>query len=208
VLNLCYRSGKVHLILGFRAPRDFIFREELAQLEARNANVSVTVAMSKPGDAPWSGAVGRIDRALLASAVPEIASRRAHICGPPPMMMDAVKAALVGLGVPETHIKTEAFGTVKRDPTAKGAASTEIAGQVVFQTSDTTAPVPVGATILEAADEAGVFIDNACRSGTCGSCRVKLLSGSVRMAVEDSLTEGDKAEGYILACQAQARGDV
>jgi ferredoxin-NADP reductase/Fe-S-cluster-containing hydrogenase component 2 len=200
-------SGKVHLILGFRTPRDFIFREELAQLEARNANLSVTVAMSKSGDAPWSGAVGRIDRALLASAVPEIASRRAHICGPPPMM-DAVKAALVGLGVPETHIKTEAFGTVKRDPTAKGAASTEIAGRVVFQASDTTAPVPVGATILEAADEAGVFIDNACRSGTCGSCRVKLLSGSVRMAVEDSLTEGDKAEGYILACQAQPRGDV
>jgi len=198
VLNLCYRSGKVHLILGFRAPRDIIFREELAQLEARNANLSVTVAMSKPGDEPWSGAVGRIDRALLASAVPDIASRRAHICGPPPMM-DAVKAALVGL---------EAFGTVKRDPTAKGAASTEIAGQVVFQTSDTTAPVPVGATILEAADEAGVFIDNACRSGTCGSCRVKLVSGSVRMAVEDSLTEGDKAEGYILACQAQIRGDV
>lgn len=200
-------SGKVHLILSFRTPRDFIFREELAELEARYANLRVTVVMSRRGDETWSGAVGRIDAALLASAVPDIASRRAHICGPPPMM-DAVKAALIGLGVREPHIKTEAFGTVKRDPTAKGAASTEIAGQVVFQVSDTTAPVPVGATILEAADEAGVFIDNACRSGTCGSCRVKLVSGSVRMAVEDSLTEGDKAEGYILACQAQIRGDV
>ena len=86
--------------------------------------------------------------------------------------MEAVKAALVGLCVPETQLKTEAFGTVKRDPTAKGAASIEVAGKVVFRTSDTTAPVPVGATILDAADEAGVFIDNACRSGTCGSCRV------------------------------------
>jgi ferredoxin len=123
-------------------------------------------------------------------------------------MMEAVKAALIGLGVPETQIKTEAFGTVKRDPTAKSAASTGIAGKVVFQTSDTTATVPVGATILDAADEAGVFIDNACRSGTCGSCRVKLLSGSVRMAVQDALTEQDKAEGYILTCQAKIRGDV
>jgi hypothetical protein len=35
-----------------------------------------------------------------------------------------------------------------------------------------------------------------------------LLSGSVRMAVEDALTEQDKAEGYILACQAKIRGDV
>jgi ferredoxin len=123
-------------------------------------------------------------------------------------MMDATKGALVELGVPDAQIRTEAFGTVKRDPRAKGAAPTEVAGKVVFQTSDTTAPVPLEATILDAADEAGVFIDNACRSGTCGSCRVRLVSGSVRMAVEDALTEEDKAEGYILACQAKIRGDV
>ena len=39
----------------------------------------------------------------------------------------------------------------------------------------------LGATILDAAEEAGVLIDNACRSGTCGSCRIRLLSGSVSM---------------------------
>src|SRR5262249_12381508 len=199
--------GKVHLILGFRVPRDFIFREELAELEARNPNLSVTVAMSRPGDEPWLGVTGRIDAALLASALPDIATRRTHICGPPPMM-DAVKAALVGLGVPEAKIKTEASGTAKRDPTAKGAASIEVAGKVVFRASDTTATAPANATVLDAADEAGIFIDNACRSGTCGSCRVKLVSGSVRMAVEDALTKEDKAEGYILACQAKIRGDV
>ena len=68
--------------------------------------------------------------------------------------------------------------------------------------------MPVDATILDVADEAGVFIDNACRSGTCASCRVKLLSGNVKMAVEDALTEEGKAEGYILACQARISGDV
>ncbi len=200
-------SGKIYLILGFQSPRDFIFQEELAQLQARNANLGVTVTMSGPGDEPWSGTVGHIDAGLLTAAVPDIAKRRAHLCGPPPMM-DAVKAALVGLGVPDAQIKTEAFGTVKRDPTAKGTASSEIAGNVSFQVSDTIAPVPVGATILDAADEAGVFIDNACRSGTCGSCRVKLVSGNVRMAVEDALTEEDKAGNYILACQAEIGSDV
>lgn len=91
-------SGKIYLILSFQAPRDFIFREELAELQARNANLGVTVTMSRPGDEPWSGGVGRIDGMMLASAVPDIASRRVHICGPPPMM-DAVKAALVALSV-------------------------------------------------------------------------------------------------------------
>src|SRR5262249_39943902 len=110
--------GRVYLILGFRTPHDFIFRKEIAELEARNPNLGVTVVMSRRGEEPWSGAAGHIDAALLAQAVPDIATRQAHICGPPPMM-DDVKAALLELGVPCTQIKTEAFGTVKRDPTAK-----------------------------------------------------------------------------------------
>ena len=123
-------------------------------------------------------------------------------------MMDAVKAALLALGAPEGNVRTEAFGTVTRDPTVKGPRSGTIAGNVVFQASDTTAPVPTNATILDVADEVGVFIDCACRSGTCASCRVKLLSGQVDMPVEDALTDQDRAEGYILACQAIVRGDV
>lgn len=198
--------GKVSLLLGFRTPRDFIFREELEQLKGRNPNLNVIVTMSNPGDEAWSGKRGRIDAAMLES-LKDIATCRAHICGPP-SMMDAVKGALVGLGLPEHQVRTEAFGTVTRDPTAKGARSTDIAGKVVFQASDTSAPVPVDATLLDVADEVGVFIDNACRSGTCASCRVKLLSGNVTMAVQDALTDEDKTEGYILACQAKIHGDV
>lgn len=200
-------SGIVHLIVGFRTTDDFIFRDELAELEARNPNLRITVTMSQPQGEVWSGRKGQIDAALLAQAVPDVRSQRAHICGPP-AMMDGVKSALVGLGVPEGQIRTEAFGTVKRDPTAKGGASTTIAGKVFFQASSITAPVYAGSTILDAADEAGVFIDNGCRSGTCGSCRVKLASGAVRMSAEDALTREDKAEGYILACQAEIDGDV
>jgi ferredoxin-NADP reductase/Fe-S-cluster-containing hydrogenase component 2 len=199
--------GKVHLILGFRSPRDFIFRQEIADLQARNTNLSVTVVMSRPDNEPWPGATGHIDAELLTSAVPEIACQRVHLCGPP-AMMEGVKAALLGLGVPASQIKTEAFGTIKRNPQADAARSAQISGRVEFQASNTTAPVPEDATILDAADAAGVFIDNACRSGSCGSCRVKLIAGACKMAVEDALTEQDKAEGYILACQAKIRGDV
>src|SRR6516225_6917162 len=199
--------GQVSLILGFRTPRDFIFRHEIAQLESQNPNLSVTVTMSKPGAESWSGPVGRIGAALLASAVSDIAKRRVHICGPAEMM-EATKTALLELGVASAKIKTEAFGTVKRNPRAKGSASSEIAGKVVFRTSQTTADVRADETILDAADGAEVFIDNACRSGTCGSCRVRLFSGRVTMAVEDALTTRDKVDGCILACQAKVSGDV
>src|SRR5262249_26214239 len=144
----------------------------------------------------WSGSCGRIDAGLLTSALRDTAKCRAHVCGPP-SMMDAVKGTLLALGVHESQIRTEAFGTLTCNPTAQGARSDAIAGKTVFQASDTIAPAPVDATILDVADATGIFIDNACRSGTCASCRVKLLSGDVSMAVEDALTDQDKAEGYI-----------
>jgi len=163
--------------------------------------------MRRSDEKSWSGAVGRIDAALLASAAPKLTADRVHICGPEEMM-ETTKAILLELGVPRERIKTEAFGTVKHSPVAKRGSPTETAGKVVFQTSETTAIVRSDETILDAADNADVSIDNACRSGTCGSCRIKLLLGKVTMGVEDALTREDKADGYILACQAKIQGDV
>jgi ferredoxin-NADP reductase len=199
--------GKVSLILGFRSPRDFIFREELEAIRARYPNLSVTVTMSNPGEEPWNGKIGRIDGTLLSLAAPGIASSRAHVCGPPSMMI-SVKASLLELGVHETQIKTEAFGTVARIPAARNGRSADIAGTVTFRASDISVPAPPDATILDVAEQAGVLIDNACRSGTCASCRIRLISGNVSMEVEDALTSEDKSEGYILACQAKIRSDI
>jgi ferredoxin len=44
--------------------------------------------------------------------------------------------------------------------------------------------------------------------GTCGTCRVKLLSGQVTMAIEEGLEPGDKEKNIILACQAKSAGNV
>jgi ferredoxin len=63
-------------------------------------------------------------------------------------------------------------------------------------------------SLLDVADEAKVFLDSACRSGSCGTCMVRLKSGEVRMAIEDALSKGEKEDGYILACQAEPKGDV
>jgi ferredoxin len=65
-----------------------------------------------------------------------------------------------------------------------------------------------GNTVLDAAESIGVPIDFQCRSGICGTCRCKLLSGSVMMAARDALSDADEAEGYILACQARATEDL
>jgi ferredoxin len=63
-------------------------------------------------------------------------------------------------------------------------------------------------TVLELAESQGIAIAYDCRSGVCGQCKTRLLSGSVAMAAEDALDPLDRANGVILACQARCRDDV
>ena len=207
-------AGDIYLIYGVHAPQDIIFREELAHLEHRHPNLRVVVTVSHPEGTDWAGPSGRITKELIAKSVPDLASRYVHLCGPV-SLMEAVKKELTALGVPADRVKSEAFGPAlgKPEPAAIREAPPAGAGavalpSVTFARSHKAAPLPPDKTVLEAADGAGVEIDNSCRVGTCGVCRVKLLSGTVTMAVEDGLEPGDKEKNIILAFQAKATGDV
>lgn len=209
--------GDIYLIYSVRNPKDFVFREEIEYLSRRHPNFRVVVTVSHPEGTDWTGTTGRITKELIAKSVPDLASRYVHLCGPVPMM-EAVKKELAELGVPPQRIKTEAFGPALGKPeprpqAAPPAGAEEKAARVAlptltFSLSDKSAPLPPDKPILDVADEIGVEIDNSCRVGTCGTCRVKLLSGTVTMAVEDGLEPGDKENNIILACQAKSTGNV
>jgi ferredoxin-NADP reductase len=212
--------GDIFLVYSCHSPRDIIFREELDYLQRRHPNLRVIVTVSQPEGADWKGPTGRITTELIARSVPDLASRYVHLCGPV-SLMEAVKRMLAELGVPPERVKTEAFGPAlgkpefTRPPAAlpAGAGAEERAARVAlpavtFSLSDKSAPLPPDKVILDVADEIGVEIDNSCRVGTCGTCRVKLLSGQVTMAVEDGLEPGDKEKNIILACQAKSTGNV
>ena len=69
--------------------------------------------------------------------------------------------------------------------------------------------VPAGRTILEAAMAAGVPYPHGCRSGDCGACKSRLISGDVTLAPysDRALSARERAAGMILACRARPRGD-
>jgi ferredoxin len=74
---------------------------------------------------------------------------------------------------------------------------------VTFAVSGVSAALDTNETILEAAETAGVEIPYSCRVGECGVCVTRLLEGEVTMEVESGLDPADKAQGYVLACQAR-----
>jgi ferredoxin-NADP reductase/DMSO/TMAO reductase YedYZ heme-binding membrane subunit len=204
--------GKIDLVFSVRSPGDVIFGEELRYLARRHANLHVHITATRDVGPEWTGLQGRISAELLRRCVPDVVSRPAFICGPDAMAM-AARDELVALGVPTERIHVESFtpaAAVAKDdgirPTsemANGAAAT-----ITFSRSGRSVPVPAGRTVLDAAEAAGISIDYQCRSGICGTCRCKLLSGHVTMAVRDALSDSDEAAGYILACQALPVEDV
>ncbi len=69
---------------------------------------------------------------------------------------------------------------------------------------------PEGCTILEAALADGIAYPHGCRSGRCGSCKSRLVSGEVDLLDHSrfALSDEDKAKGLILACRAIPRTDA
>ncbi|MWL90671.1 2Fe-2S iron-sulfur cluster-binding protein [Cupriavidus sp. SW-Y-13] len=69
--------------------------------------------------------------------------------------------------------------------------------------------VAPGESVLDAALRSGVDLAHECTFGGCGTCRVRVVQGSV--SYEDfpmGLSEAEAADGYALACQARPDGDL
>ena len=212
--------GEIFFIYTCHAPSDFIFANEVAALQKRNPKLHVAITISKTEGTDWKGDRGRITREWLARAVPDLASRRIHLCGPP-SQMESIKTILTDLKVPPEQVKTEAFGTPKPPPSEPGITAQPTAPatgpRVTFSKGRKSAKIrlnlqkgdsPPEQTILELSEELGIGIEFSCRVGTCGVCKVKMTSGEVDQAVQDALDEDDRKNGIILACQAKPRGAV
>lgn len=78
--------------------------------------------------------------------------------------------------------------------------------QVTLAESGETFCVEPHETILAAALNAGVDLAHECKTGFCGSCRIRLLDGEVAYDEEPlGLSEEERGCGFALACQARAR---
>jgi ferredoxin len=54
--------------------------------------------------------------------------------------------------------------------------------------------------VLKAAQSVKVNIQTSCGKGICGTCRVKLASGTVTMNHGGGIKQREIDQGYILAC--------
>lgn len=82
--------------------------------------------------------------------------------------------------------------------------------KVTIQNSGHTFDVRPSQTVLQAAIDAGINLPYGCRNGACGSCKAKLVSGSVFHTDYQSsaMTDAELAAGNALLCCAMAETDL
>jgi len=66
-----------------------------------------------------------------------------------------------------------------------------------------------GQTILQAARSQNIALEYSCRTGRCGVCKAQVTLGDTKaVKPEESLTEEEKSEGFVLTCCRSATTDV
>ena len=189
---------EVYLLFAVSTPGDILFEQEIRAISQQYPRLQYLILPSKVSGFSWEGPNGRIQAEHLVNFVPYIDRRRVHVCGPEPMMAATI-AILHELNVADSHIHTESFGSgdVIVDDNLVDA-------MVTFVKSEKACFAPAGMTLLDAAEECGVSVESLCRTGTCGTCKVKVVAGEVNMHRDDALTARDIRHRIVLACQARA----
>lgn len=204
-------GSRCTLIYGNRSGSSTMFKEELEDLKNRHlTRLALHPVFSRePVDAPLNA--GRINRDKLALFLRTLVNVQdvdlAYVCGPH-AMNDEAEAALREAGLAADRIHVERFGVPGGAPSA--ATPAEQPGDapqamVTVIRDGLTRVLPFEAVdghLLQAAARAGMDVPYSCKSGVCGTCRARLLSGQVRMDRNFALEPADLAAGFVLTCQA------
>ncbi len=81
--------------------------------------------------------------------------------------------------------------------------------QVKFMPENRTIEIENGLSLLKAASKAGVYIKSGCGGkGTCGACKVVVMSGEPEVKGTGNLSPDQIAAGVRLACMTFVTGDL
>lgn len=221
-------NADVVFINNIRTPADVIYDHELKYLGMRmgeRLKLAVIPGKVDPGQS-WNGPVCFFGEPVLRMWAPDFVEREVFVCGPPGYM-DLVRGTLERMGHPTHRYHQESFGgapPAAAKPAAPAAAAKPAAPapapvaakpvaapvvdtvELVFSVSDKTITTHSDEFILDVAEANGIALNNSCRAGSCGTCKVKKVAGEVEMDGQQALSESDLEDGYVLACVGRACG--
>jgi ferredoxin-NADP reductase len=192
---------RVQLHYAYHSPTDSIYAREINALDPQHSWLAQCHYVSTQGaritpDLVWrqSGAPARAEW---------------YVCGPVAFKRN-MEGALARYGVPAKRFHAEIFTTMRA---ASSSAASAAMGRGRVRLADRNAVLETrpGETLLEALERNGYHPQFSCRVGSCGTCKLRRVSGQVREVAEidpSVLTPSERAQGYVLSCVSQPVGEV
>jgi ferredoxin-NADP reductase len=195
------------ILYGSVSSDDIVMKAELDAI--RSDKVHIVHVLS--GDEPdWKGDRGFLTAELIKKYSADDTTY--FICGPQ-VMYTFLREELKKLEIPQRRVRFEVFGQAK-DITTFPGYPLELKDKTFNLTvrrgvHEDVIPAKATESLVVALERAGIRIETGCRSGECGFCRTKVLSGSVYVCPEnDGRRAADRDFNYVHACAAYPTSDL
>lgn len=192
------------LLYGIAGLSDKIFGDHFEKLMHANGNKFQVIFIYENAKPETSGERGFIDNKILMKLEGDLRNKSFFICGPP-RFQNVMAQLLKGFKIPDKNIRRDSFNLInKQETSVKDCVIT-----VENNSDDISVYSDPSETILVALERAGLHPPAKCRTGECGWCRSKLVSGEItQSANNDGRRLADKKNGYFHPCSAYAASDI
>ena len=178
---------RVYFLHGARSAADHALRSEIEALKTPRVQIHFRYSQATEGTGQ-----GRVDIEWIQSILP-LGNYDFYLCGPR-AFLQSLYTGLKALGVPKQQIHFESFGSpLELEPVEKRSVEFRKSQKVVGWS---------GGSLLELAEDNDISAPFSCRSGACGSCRMRLISGEVEYLRKPSF---EVPEDEVLLCSARPR---
>ncbi len=208
--------SSVTLVYANRTHSSVMFLEEVEDLkDAHPERLQLIHVLSRePQEVELFS--GRLDTdrmgRFLESIVPPETVDDWFLCGPFDMV-SSLRKLLVSEGVSKKSIHAEVFHVESTPPTRRTTVEPDDSSgsEVTITLDGRRSSFRLGAdgpAVLDAALAVRADAPFACKGGVCGTCRAKVLQGSVEMDTNWALEPDEVEKGYVLTCQSHPTSDT
>lgn len=197
------------ILYGNRDHENILLKDELDAIVTK-ANGKVKVVYVLSDDDAEGYEHGFITADLIKKYAPEDYS--IFVCGPK-AMYKFVKGEIAKLNLPRRKVRYELSGEYG-DPTGDEAYPKDKAGKtfnvkVWVRGESQDVKCASEETLLHAMETAGIRVPSDCRSGECGWCHSRLISGETYIPESnDGRRAGDKKFGWVHPCTTYPLSDI
>lgn len=198
-------QASIYLYYGNKSTGATIFKSELDALAASHSNFHITYFLSKEdtGNAMTSGRISADNAGhFYTQDLEDKKLEGIYSCGPQDMI-ENLKEFYTSKGLLHKFHFELFTATAKPKPAAEAGANVTASMTVIMDDEEFDFELKTsGASILQAAQDAGADVPFSCKGGVCCTCRAKVIEGTASMDMNFALEDDEVEQGFVLTCQA------